>query len=117
MVGITYSLHKMRNSLRRSVSGFNMMFHTLNHIQYAFESIYNSPIIPVTKKFTPVLDWLGGAFNTLGLCFYENTPITTIKGTINIGDIRPGQELDKNNYVISIHKFINTVITNRLRKL
>ena len=107
MIGITYSLHKTRAALKRSVSGFNMMFHTLNHIRYSFESIMNSPLMPIAATFGTVLDWAGDAFETIGLCFSGNTLIDTLNGKIKIKDIIPGQQLDNNNIVIAVHTFIN----------
>ena len=38
-IGILYSMHKMRNSMRRSMSGFNIMMHTLEHTKNSMESI------------------------------------------------------------------------------
>ena len=107
MIGITYALHKMRNAIRRSVSGFNMAFHTLNHIQYSFESIYNSPIPGIAEKFAGVLDFLSKTGKTLGLCFAPETLIETVDGNISIEDIKIGQELTKNNFVIAKHQFLS----------
>ena len=106
MIGISYSMHKIRNSLRRSVSGYNMAFHSLNHINYSFESILNSPIPKIVKSFSGVTHWLDKSFNKLGLCFDGKTLINTINGIKKIQDIQPGEELDKDNFVISSHKFI-----------
>ena len=106
MIGISYSLHKIRNSLRRSVSGYNMAFHSLNHIYYSLQSILNSPIPKVAEKFLGVTNWLDGAFNKLGLCFDGETYIQTVNGERRIQDIIPGDQLDIDNVVISTHKFI-----------
>jgi len=106
MIGISYSMHKIRNSLRRSVSGYNMAFHSLNHINYSFQSILNSPIPKIVKTFSGVTHWLDKSFNKLGLCFDGNTLINTMSGLKKIQDIQPGEELDKDNFVISSHKFI-----------
>lgn len=106
MIGIMYSLHKMRNTLRRSVSGFNMAFHTLNHIQYSFEAIANSPIPKVAKDVEPVINFMSNTLNTFGLCFDENTIIDTKNGKISIKNIELNVELDTNNFIISKHKFI-----------
>lgn len=106
-IAITYMVHKMRNALRRSVSGFNMMFHTLHHIQFAFLSIWNSPIIPMTEKFLPIVDFVYKSFKELGFCFDGDTIIKTINGNIKIKDILPGTKLFYNNEVISCQKFIS----------
>lgn len=57
MIGITYQVHKIRQIMKRSVSGFNMAFHSLNHMSYNMQSIYNSPIIPITQKFMGSANW------------------------------------------------------------
>lgn len=106
-IAITYTVHKMRNALRRSVSGFNMMFHTLQHIQFAFLSIWNSPLVPLTEKFLPIADFIYKAFKELGFCFSGNTVIQTINGNIKIKDLKPGIKLDNDNCVISCQQFIN----------
>ena len=106
-IAITYMVHKMRNALRRSVSGFNMMFHTLHHIQFAFLSIWNSPIIPMTEKFLPIVDFVYKSFRELGFCFDGETLIQTMNGNMKIKDIEPGTKLSHNNEVISCQKFIS----------
>uniref|UniRef100_A0A6C0EIP6 Hedgehog/Intein (Hint) domain-containing protein n=1 Tax=viral metagenome TaxID=1070528 RepID=A0A6C0EIP6_9ZZZZ len=106
MIGISYSLHKIRNSLRRSVSGYNMAFHSLNHIYYSLQSILNSPIPKIVKKFGGVTGWLDKSFNKLGLCFDGDTYIDTVNGGRRIQDIIPGDQLDSDNFVISTHQFI-----------
>jgi len=107
MISISYSLHKIRNAMRRSVSGFNMAFHTLNTISYSLQSIMNSPMIDAVKKFGKSLDWIGGAFNTIGLCFSEDTLINTVYGPMPISILTPGQELDQGNIVVATQKIIN----------
>ena len=107
MIGVSYTMHKIRNSLRRTISGFNMAFHTLNAIQLSLRSIMNSPMIGILKKFLPAIDWVSGTLNTLGFCFSTNSLVKTIDGYIKIIDIKPGQPLDKNNRVICTHKFKN----------
>ena len=58
MIGITYQIHKIRQIMRRSVSGFNMAFHSLNHVSYNMQSIYNSPLIPITDLPSSFHDWI-----------------------------------------------------------
>lgn len=106
MIAVTYSLHKIRNSLRRSVSGFNMAFHSLNHIYYSLENILNSPIPKITQKFIGATDWLDGAFNKLGLCFWENTVIKTQNGYKKISEIKIGEFLEDDNQVIATQVFL-----------
>ena len=106
-LAITYMVHKMRNSLRRSVSGFNMMFHTLHHIQFAFLSIWNSPLIPMTEKFLPVTDFVYKAFKELGFCFDGDTLIKTLNENVKIKNLLPGTKLIEDNEIISCQQFIN----------
>jgi hypothetical protein len=109
-LAITYTVHKMRNALRRSVSGFNMMFHTLHHIQFAFLSIWNSPIVPMTEKFLPIADFVYKAFKELGFCFDGDTLINTLNGKIKIKNLVPGNKLSNDNEIISCQQFINNTI-------
>lgn len=58
--GMVYSLHKIRNSMRRSVSGFNLMFHTLEHTKNSIESLYYSPPAENAKNFVEKIDKIFG---------------------------------------------------------
>tara|TARA_Y100000385_G_scaffold279066_2_gene328243 strand:- start:10748 stop:12172 length:1425 start_codon:yes stop_codon:yes gene_type:complete len=107
IIGITYSLHKLRNSMKRTVSGFTMVLHTIQTLNLSLQSIMNSPLVSVTKKFVGAIEWLEGAFDTIGLCFSGETIIDTPYGNIAIKDIIPGLRISENNYVISTFKILN----------
>lgn len=106
MISISYLVHKIRDTLKKSVSGYNLVFHSLNHIYYSLQSILNSPIPNITKKFIGATKWLDKSFSKLGLCFDPDTIINTIYGDVKISDLELETELDKDNFIISIHKFI-----------
>ena len=107
IIGITYSLHKLRNSMKRTVSGFTMVLHTIQTLNLSLQSIMNSPLVSVTKKFVGGIEWLEGAFDTIGLCFSGETIVNTPSGNILIKDIIPGLLISENNYVISTFKILN----------
>ena len=65
-VGLGYMLHKMRETLRRSLSNFNMVFHTLRHTQYMLGSFMNGPIPGMAKFGAKVLDGVSGLYDSLG---------------------------------------------------
>ena len=107
IIGITYSLHKLRNSMKRTVSGFTMVLHTIQTLNLSLQSMMNSPLVSVTKKFVGGIEWLEGAFDTIGLCFSGETIVNTPSGNILIKDIIPGLLISENNYVISTFKILN----------
>jgi len=108
MIAINYSMHKLRNSMKRSLSGFNMLIHTIMTINISLQSIYNSPVRGIAEKFIDILPWLEKVFGIIGVCFSGDTLIDTINGNISIKDLKPGQQLSQDNYVISTIKIINT---------
>lgn len=108
MIAINYSIHKLRNSMKRSLSGFNMLIHTIMTINISLQSIYNSPIRGIAEKFIDILPWLEKVFGIIGVCFSGDTLVNTTNGNISIKDLKPGQQLSNDNYVISTIKIINT---------
>lgn len=112
MIGVTYSMNKIKNTMNRSVSGFHMVFQTLMTMNISLQSIMNSPLVPIAKEFLPILDWIGTSFNIIdnnpsSMCFSGKTPINTYNGLINIEDLTFSDILQDNNKIITIHKFIN----------
>ena len=112
MIGVTYSMNKIRNSMRRSVSGFYMTFQTLMTMNMSLQSMMNSPLIPISKQFLPALDWITSGLNIVSptpptYCFGENTILYTKKGPTYIQDLQLSDVLENNNYIISIHTFVN----------
>ena len=95
-IGVLYSLHKMRNSMRRSVSGFNLMIHSLEHSKNSLESLVNSEPVKLGVSLMSKVEWLAknaGSMLKVGKpkkksCFDENTILKKIDETlIKIKDI------------------------------
>lgn len=115
-IGVLYSLHKMRNSMRRSVSGFNLMIHSLEHSKNSLESLVNSEPVKLGVSLMSKVEWLAknaGSMMKVGKpkkksCFDENTILKKIDETlIKIKDIAVNDILYDGSMVISIHKFKN----------
>ncbi len=107
MMVSVYSLNKIRNSMRRSLSGFNLIFHTLEHSRNSIQSIIKSPPVKLAINLIEPLDWMKERANCL-FCFGPNVKIELINNQyksmqdINLNDIlRDGSE------IIAIHKFYN----------
>ena len=110
-IGIMYSLHKIRNTMRRSLSGFNLIFHTLEHNKNTIESLIESPPIHLAEKLLPPLDWVyskGSRLARSKVCFDGETIINLkSKHLIPISMISVGDVLNDGSKVIAIHKFLN----------
>lgn len=92
VIGAVYSLNKMRNGMRRSLSGFNLIFHTLEHTKNSLTSLIDSPPIKMAVEFIKPLDWIANKGSKL-FCFSGDTVLERddlsrvyIKN-ISIGDI------------------------------
>ena len=85
-----------------------MLIHSIMTINISLQSIYNSPIKGIAKKFIDILPFLEKVFGVIGVCFSGNTLLNTIDGKISIKNLKPGQKLTEDNYVISTIKIINT---------
>jgi len=73
-IGVTYLLHKLRDTLKRSVSGFNMVLHTIETIRLSLISTVNSPIKDLALAFFnedgspgPLFYFVAGAGGLMGL--------------------------------------------------
>lgn len=107
-IGILYSLHKIRNTMRRSLSGFNLLYHSLEHNKNTIESIINSQPVKLAEKLVPTVDFIAGKARRLGFCFEENTPINMNDGTQKlIKDIVVGDLLKYGISVIAKQEFNN----------
>jgi len=109
-IGILYSLHKIRNTMRRSLSGFNLIFHTLEHNKNTIESLIESPPIALAEKLLPPLDWVFDKGRRLNraFCFDGNTPIKLkSKLLVPISMINVGDILADGTRIIATHKFLN----------
>lgn len=108
-IGITYSMHKMRNSMRRSMSGFNMMMHSLEHTRNSMQALVTSSPVKFAVKWGDRAQWVWEKGNKLGLfCFDKDTYIKLKSGefikifSINVGDI-----LEDGSEVIATQVFEN----------
>lgn len=104
---ITYSMNKTRDSMKKSLSGFNLLYHTMEHNKNTLESIVNSPILGLVQKFIGPVNWIASKADKL--CFDENTLLYLKNGkTEKISDIQVGEILIDDSIVIAKHKFQNS---------
>lgn len=105
---ITYSMNKTRDSMKRTLSGFNLLYHTMEHNKNTLESIVNSPILGLVQKFIGPVNWIASKANKL--CFDENTTLYLQNNeTVSIMNIRVGDILIDGSVVIAKHKFKNDI--------
>ena len=105
-IGILYSAHKMRNTMKRSMSGFHLMMHTLEHTRNNLLSVIRSKPVNLTVKFLSTAEWIYD--KAFFLCFDENTLIKLANDKyLKISDISVGDILVDNSTVIAVHKFKN----------
>ena len=106
-IGILYSMHKMRNSMRRSMSGFNIMMHTLEHTKNSMQSIVTSPPVELAVKFLSRAEWIADKGSDL-FCFDADTYIKLQDNSYKrISQIELGDILEDGGEVIAIQEFAN----------
>jgi len=106
-IGILYSMHKMRNSMRRSMSGFNIMMHTLEHTKNSMESIVKSPPVELAVKFLSRAEWISDKAGDL-FCFDGDTYIKLQNNSYKrINKIELGDILEDGGEVIAVQEFAN----------
>jgi hypothetical protein len=107
-IGILYSLHKIRNTMKRSLSGFNLLYHSLEHNKNTIESIINSEPVKLAEKLIPKVEFIAKRARRLGFCFEANTSITLVDGTEKlIRDLVVGDILKYGIVVTATHEFNN----------
>ena len=112
-IGVLYTLHKMRNSMRRTLSGFNLIYHTMEHQKNMLESLVKSPPIKAAVALIEPVEWVGKMFKKLmspppPSCFLPETSIELLGHKIKmIKDLKINDILADGSCIISIHKFIN----------
>ena len=108
-IGLFYSMHKFRTLMNRSLSGFNLMYHTVEHTKNTLSSVsHSTELKKLFHKGEVVLD-IGDAALNLGVCFEENTLLKLKSGEfVKIIDVKLGEVLEDGSIVIEKHKFINT---------
>jgi len=107
-IGIMYSMHKMRNSMRRSMSGFNILMHSLEHSKNSMESMIRSPPVRLAVKWLPRARWIQKKAGRL-FCFDKDTYLKLIDGSyVKIFNIQVGDVIEDGSEVVATHKFSNT---------
>lgn len=105
VIGTVYSLNKIRNSMRRTMSGFNLIFHTLEHSKNSLQSIIQSPPVKISMALVEPIDWVVSSANKL-FCFDGYTPIFDINTNMMfLCDVKVGDILEDGSQVIAKHKF------------
>ena len=106
-IGLFYSMHKFRTLMNRTLSGFSLMYHTVDHTKKTLSSVAHSKQMETLfKKGQTVLN-VGD--KALELCFEENTLLKLKSGKfIKIRDVNLGDILEDDSIVIEKHKFLNT---------
>ena len=106
-IGILYSMHKMRNSMRRSMSGFNILMHSLEHSKNSMQAMVTSPPVKMAVKWLPRARWLGDKAGDL-FCFDKDTYIKLLDGEyVKIMNIRLGDIIEDGSEVIAVQTFSN----------
>ena len=100
-IAIMYTFHRLRQTFRRSLSGFNLIYHTLENSVNLTLSVLNSWELKTLFEFAGPLDFITNSFFKF-LCFDENTLINNKK----ISDIHCGDILN-NNYVTTTIECLN----------
>ena len=100
VIGAVYSLNKMRNGMRRSLSGFNLVFHTIEHAKNSLQSLITSPPIKIAMKFLEPLEWIEETGSKL-FCFSPYVVLEKNDGSYQyIKDFNVGDELSDGSIII-----------------
>ena len=107
-IGLFYSMHKFRTLMNRTLSGFALMFHTVEHTKNTLSSVGHSSEMRKLFEFgQDAIDVADKALE-LNLCFEENT-LLKLKSDkfVKIKDINLGDVLEDGSIVIEKHHFLN----------
>ena len=107
-IGIMYSMHKMRNSMRRSMSGFNILMHSLEHSKNSMQAMITSPPVKLSIKWIGRAQWVKKKAGKL-FCFDKDTYLKLIDGNyVKIYNVKIGDILEDGAEVVATHEFKNT---------
>lgn len=107
-IGILYSLHKIRNSMKRTVSGFNLMVHSLEHSKNSIESIVKSPPMKLAISLGETAQFVNKSAGKL-FCFCGDTELSLFTSRkTKIKDVEVGDVLHNGATVIAKQKFLNS---------
>ena len=105
LIGVMYGFNKLRNAMRRSVSGFNLIFHTLEHMKNTMVSFVYSDEMKMTIEMIKPQLWISQNGSKL-MCFDKRTKINMKnKNKKNIENIDIGDILEDENIVIGKQYF------------
>jgi hypothetical protein len=108
MVGLLYSLHRLRTVLQRSSSTFNLLYHTLEHNLNSFVSLTNSPPFEKAISLLSRAEWV--AHGARRLCFAPHSTLSSHDTHyLPISEIAPGTILANDTMVVCNHVFVNTM--------
>ena len=103
-----YSFNKLRNAMRRSLSRFNLIFHTLEHSRNSIQSIIKSPPVKLAINLIEPFEWMSDKANCI-FCFAPNTYINLANNKLKkIKDLNIYDILIDNSKIISLQCFKNT---------
>ena len=87
------------------MSGFNLIFHTLEHSKNSLQSIIQSPPVKIAVAIMEPLDWVSESANKL-FCFDGYTPLfKKDRSLVFIKDIKVGEILENESRVVAVQKF------------
>jgi hypothetical protein len=111
-ITIMYTFHRLRQIFRRSLSGFNLVFHALENTKNLLQSVLYSSELEFIFKSADFFKFLIGAGETL--CFDKDTIINTMYDSQKIKDIECGDILN-HNYVITKIESLNNEYLYKIR--
>ena len=105
VIGAIYSLNKMRNGMRRSLSGFNLIFHSLEHTKNSLQSLITSPPVKIAMGLIKPVDWTIRKGSKL-FCFSGDVVLEKDDlSKVYISQVIVGDVLSDGSKVIATHVF------------
>ncbi len=105
VIGAIYSLNKMRNGMRRSLSGFNLVFHSLEHTRNSLQSLIDSPPVKLAVALVEPIDWIMDKGSRL-FCFNEELVLEKENlEKVYIANIKVGDVLSDGSTIIAKQTF------------
>jgi len=103
---IMYTFHRLRQIIKRSLSSFNLIFHTLENTRNLVLSVANSPVVDFLFDSAGSINWVSSKLNKL--CFDGHTPLKLKDGSTKyIKDIQCGDILYDNSIITTTLEFLN----------
>jgi hypothetical protein len=108
-LSIMYTFYRLRHTLNRSLSGFNLIFHTLENSKNMILSVLNSSELSYLARKADTIYSVGNNFNRI-LCFTEDTPIELQDSIKPISHLKCGMLLKNGSFITSVIEFTNSNI-------